>query len=220
MRGVTEAAAKTVLEVRSCGDDGPELPVLGMGRWSFGGSDYWGKQDQDEVHEIVEFAISQGCNYFDTAETCNERRSEISLGLALEGKRDKTIIGSKVSPHNSTPALLRKHCEASLRRLATDYVDVYMVHWPINTNSIRHFTDDQSVIENPPGMEDAFHTLEALKSEGKVRSYCVSNFGTTQLSEVLRAGDPVMARKAKNLLCKILLRNSCGSPRKSENRCT
>ena len=81
--------------------------------------------------------------------------------------------------------MLRAHCEDSLRRLQTDYIDLYMVHWPITRYSV----------------EDAFATLRALQSEGKIRSIGVSNFGVQQLSEALTTG----ARIDVNQLCYNLL---------------
>jgi aryl-alcohol dehydrogenase-like predicted oxidoreductase len=118
----------------------------------------------------------------------NAGASETSLGLALRGRRDRAIIGTKVSPANTAPAVLREHCEASLHRLRTDYLDVYMVHWPIHADSIRHFTSDEAVIRNPPRTDEAFLTLAALQREGKIRHIGVSNFGVKQMDEVLALG--------------------------------
>lgn len=164
------------------------LPALGLGTWSFGGGDYWGPQDQGEVDQVVGQALDFGINYFDTAEMYNAGRSEASLGHALQGRRDGAVIGSKVSPSHTAPAELRTRCEASLRRLRTDYLDLYMVHWPIHPNSIRHFTEDPAILRNPPRTEDAFLTLAALQAEGKIRHIGVSNFGVRQLTEVLALG--------------------------------
>ncbi len=95
------------------------LSRLGIGCWSFGGGegDYWGAQDQKEVEALVETALDLGITYFDTAEMYNEGRSEEALGRALKSRRGEAIIGSKVLPNHASPELLRRHCEASLRRL-------------------------------------------------------------------------------------------------------
>ncbi len=161
---------------------------MGLGTWSFGGGTYWGPQDQGDVDAVVGRALELGVTYFDTAEMYNAGASESSLGLALRGRRDRAIIGSKVSPANAAPAVLREHCEASLRRLETDFIDVYMVHWPIHADSIRHFTNDEAVIRNPPRTDEAFLTLAALQREGKIRHIGVSNFGVKQMDEVLALG--------------------------------
>jgi aryl-alcohol dehydrogenase-like predicted oxidoreductase len=159
---------------------------LGLGCWSFGGGDYWGPADQGEINEVVRFAVEHGCNYFDTAEMYNNGGSESSLGLALRGiPRSKVLIGSKINPSNVQPRTLVEHCEASLRRLETDYLDLYMVHWPITPHSIRHFTKEPIPT---PSVPDAFATLMKLKQQGKIRHIGVSNFGRAKLDEALATG--------------------------------
>jgi aryl-alcohol dehydrogenase-like predicted oxidoreductase len=159
------------METRKCGQSGLALSILGIGAWSFGGGedDYWGPQDERDVAAVVGGALDAGVNYFDTAEGYNEGRSEESLGRALGKRRGEALIGSKVSPANCAPATLREHCEASLRRLGTDYLDLYMVHWPITDTPV----------------DDAFATLQALQAEGKIRAIGVSNFGVKHLTEAL-----------------------------------
>jgi aryl-alcohol dehydrogenase-like predicted oxidoreductase len=173
---------------RAARDSALRLPELGLGTWAFGGGNYWGPQAQADVDEVVALALDLGVTYFDTAEMYNEGASEISLGRALQGRRDRALIGSKVSPSNAYPAKLRACCEASLLRLGTDHLDLYMVHWPIHANSVRHFTSDPAVIAQPPTVSDAFFTLAALQREGKIRHIGVSNFGVRQLQEVLDLG--------------------------------
>jgi myo-inositol catabolism protein IolS len=176
------------METRACGDSGLTLPAMGLGTWSFGGGEYWGPQSQSDVDGVVSRALELGVTYFDTAEMYNAGASETSLGLALQGRRDRAIIGSKVSPAHAAPLVLREHCEASLRRLRTDYIDLYMVHWPIHADSIRHFTNDEAVSRNPPRTDEAFLTLAALQREGKIRHIGVSNFGMKQMDEILALG--------------------------------
>jgi myo-inositol catabolism protein IolS len=186
---------------RSCGRSGLRLPILGIGCWSFGGGDYWGEQDQTDVDSIVAAALDMGCNYFDTAEVYNDGRSEIALGAALKGCRTKAIIGSKVSPDNTHPAALRSHCEASLRRLNTDYIDLYMVHWPINPVSLKHYTNKEVSTDSLPDTRAAFETLAALKQEGKIRHVGVSNFGPRQIAEI-NDYEIVANELCYNLLCR------------------
>jgi len=162
-----------MIERRPFGASGITLPVVGIGCWAYGGGDYWGPQDQKDVDAVVARALDQGMNYFDTAEAYNEGRSEEALGRALQGRRKEAIIGTKVFPTNAEePSVLRQHCEASLRRLQTDYIDIYMVHWPL---------EDRFV-------EDAFATLSALQAEGRIRSIGASNFGVRQLQAALATG--------------------------------
>jgi len=171
------------METRQCGRSDLELSVLGAGCWAFGGGEYWGDQNQKDVDEVVNRSLDLGINYFDTAEVYNKGASEKSLGLALQSRRDEAVIGSKISPSNCYPDVLRKHCDASLRRLRTDRIDLYMVHWPIHPHSIRHFTEDEAVINNPPSVDDAFAALMDLRDGGKVRYVGVSNFGVIRLAE-------------------------------------
>jgi myo-inositol catabolism protein IolS len=173
------------MEKRRCGKSDIQISVLGIGCWSYGGGDYWGPQSQSDVDAVVHKALDLGINYFDSAEAYNEGRSEESLGKALKGRRGEAVIGTKISPSNTQPSVLRSHCEASMRRLQTDYIDIYMVHWPITRYSV----------------EDAFATLMELQSEGKVRSIGVSNFGVQQLTQALSTG----ARIDVNQLCYNLL---------------
>ena len=174
------------MERRKCGSTGLELPALGVGCWAFGGGEYWGSQDQSDVDAVVRGAIDAGCDYFDTAEAYNNGASESSLGVAIKGLRARAIIGTKVSPSNCYPAALREHCEASLRRLGTDYIDLYMIHWPIHPHSIRHFSQDEQVINNPPSLAEAFDTLARLRQEGKIRHVGVSNFGVDRMAEAMK----------------------------------
>lgn len=177
------------MERRLCGDSGLELSIVGLGCWAFGGGKYWGEVEQSRVNMIVRQAIDLGVNYFDTAEVYNDGRSEESLGKALRRiGREKVIIGSKIAPSNTTPDTLRKHCEASLTRLGTDYIDIYMVHWPIKSHSIRHFTDNEYLIENPPSVDEAYDTLISLQAEGKIRHIGVSNFAVSRMEEAADTG--------------------------------
>lgn len=182
-------SAVAALPVRRCGAADLDLPVLGLGCWAFGGGDYWGPQSQDDVDAIVRHAVDHGCNFFDTAEAYNGGASERSLGQALRGiPRDRVIVGTKISPSHTAPADVVAHCEASLRRLQTDYIDVYMVHWPITAHSIRHFSREATTV---PSVSEAFAALDALRRAGKIRHIGVSNFGRRQLDEALATGVPI-----------------------------
>jgi len=183
------------VETRQLGSSDLRLSVFGMGCWQYGGGKYWGAQAQKDVDETVAQAIELGINYFDTAEVYNEGGSERSLGVALKGKRDKAIIGTKISPSHASPEKLRQHCEMSLRRLGTDYIDLYMLHWPVERHAMAHFTDDQTVLDHPPDLADVFDTLHRLRDEGKIRQIGVSNHGIVQMEEVKRARGSFVANE-------------------------
>lgn len=174
------------MESRRCGTSDLTLSAVGLGCWSFGGGAYWGGCDQADADAVVRRAIELGVTYFDAAEAYNEGRSEASLGKALAGvPRDRIIIGTKVSPSNCYARTLPAHCEASLRRLGVEYIDLYMIHWPIHPHSIRHFTNDEDVLRTPPTTAEAFAALRALRDQGKIRHIGVSNFAEPRLEEAL-----------------------------------
>lgn len=174
------------MECRECGHSGLRLSALGLGCWSFGGGAYWGDCDQADADAVVRRAVELGVTYFDAAEAYNAGRSEESLGRALRGVlRDSAIVGTKVSPSNCYASTLPQHCEASLRRLGLECIDLYMIHWPIHSHSIRHFTNDEAVIRNPPTMHEALGTLARLRQQGKIRYIGVSNFAEARLEEAL-----------------------------------
>ncbi len=188
------------MQKRKCRNANIDLSVLGTGCWTFGGGNYWGDQNQKDVTEVVHASVDLGINYFDTAEVYNEGRSETSLGEAIKGiSRDKIVIGTKVSTSNCYKDTLIKHCEGSLKRLQTDYIDLYMIHWPIHPNSISHFTNDPEIIENPPKTHEAIEALRILKQQGKIREYGVSNYGKGRM-EGLPTGEVAVNQLPYNLL--------------------
>jgi aryl-alcohol dehydrogenase-like predicted oxidoreductase len=190
------------MEKRVCKNSSLEFSILGTGCWAFGGGEYWGDQNQKDVNNVVHASVNMGINYFDTAEAYNEGRSESSLGEAIIGiPRDRLLIGTKVIPSNCYKETLIEHCEASLKRLQTDYIDLYMVHWPLDPHSIRHFTKDIRIIENPPEILEAIETLQELKQQGKIRNFGVSNFSCNRLKK-LPLEEIAVNELPYNLLCR------------------
>lgn len=181
-----------------------QLSLFGLGCWAFGGGDYWGSNhDQKEVNKVVHAAADLGVNYFDSAEVYNEGRSETSLGLAIKDlSRDQLIVGTKIAPSHCFPGQISKHCEASLKRLNTDYIDIYMLHWPIHPHSIRHYTDDETIINNPPSVEEAMEGLLTLQKEGKIRYIGVSNHSASRLESFPEKDSIVINELPYNLLCR------------------
>lgn len=171
------------LQMRTCGQSDIEISPMGIGCWSFGGGEYWGPQAQSDVTAVAHAALDAGINFFDTAEGYNEGRSEEALGVALKDRRPEAIIGTKVG--SPDPAKIRDRCVASLRRLQTDYIDIYMIHWHHDK-----FPIDESMAE-----------LTKLKEDGLIRAIGVSNFGLEQLTEALDTGTNIIV----NQLCYNLL---------------
>jgi len=173
------------VEKRALGGSDLEVSVFGLGCWPLGGGEGWEDTDEREAIATIHAALDHGVTFFDTAEGYNAGGSEEVVGKALRDRRDQAIIATKISPSNAEPATLRAHCEDSLRRLQTDYIDLYQVHWPIED----------------PMVEDAFATLRDLRDEGKVRYIGVSNHGVEQLSRAIATDSDIVC----NQLCYNLL---------------
>ena len=160
------------METRPLGSSEMRTSVFGLGCWPMGGGPGWGDHDEKEIIATVHAALDRGVNFFDSAEGYNDGKSEEVLGKALVGHRHSALIATKISPGNAEPETLRAHCEASLRRLRTDVIDLYQVHWPVAA----------------PSVDGAFAALADLRDEGKVRAVAVSNHGVKQLTHVLATG--------------------------------
>ena len=154
------------------GRSGLQVSVLALGCWALGGGSGWGEQDEGEAIATIHAALDHGINFLDTAEAYAGGRSEEVVGKALRGRREEAILATKISPGHCDPDEIASYCEASLRRLGTDYIDHYVVHWPITAYPV----------------DDAFAALQELKQQGKIRSIGVSNFGVEQLGEALGTG--------------------------------
>ena len=154
-----------MMEYRRLGQSELEVSTIGFGCWGIAGGSMWGDQDEAQSIAALRAAVDEGITFFDTAEAYGDGYSEEIVGRALVGLRDRVILATKVSPAHLEPTQLKASCEASLRRLGTDCIDLYQIHWP-----------------DPPGDPDAVTaTLEALRSEGKIRYAGVSNFGPVDL---------------------------------------
>ena len=176
------------MEYRKLGKSGIKVSTVSAGCWSFGGGGYWGPQEQSDVEKVVNRALDEGVNFFDTAELYNNGESERSLGKALGERRRDAVICSKVSPNNGYYGTIIEHCNATLKRLGTDYLDIYMLHWPINYRAVLHFTSDKDILANPPRIEETMAAMEELKKQGTIRGVGISNFGPLQMKEALVTG--------------------------------
>lgn len=136
----------------------------------------WGDVKESELIEAVHTAIDQGINFFDTADTYGLGQSEITLGKAIKGKREDVIIASKFGVrvsdgktcYDNSSAWIREALEASLKRLGTDYIDLYQVHYRDGNTPI----------------DEVINTLENLKEKGYIRSYGCSNIKTDDIFEL------------------------------------
>ena len=142
------------------------------------GGHAWGKTDETELIDAVCFGVERGINFFDTADVYGLGKAEELLGKALQGKRDKVIIASKFGVRrtedntktffDNSPSWIRQAGEGSLRRLQTDYLDVYQIH----------------DLDGVTPVEEVVGTLEKLKQDGKVRYYGLSNISAEDIGKL------------------------------------
>jgi diketogulonate reductase-like aldo/keto reductase len=144
--------------------DGRTVPALGQGSARL----TKGRHPEAAVIEALRTGISLGMNLIDTAELYG---SEELIGRAISGQRDKVFLVSKVWPTHVAGDGIARACEASLKRLGTDYLDLYLLHWPQKSVGISHVVA-------------AFEDLVAKK---KIRSWGVSNFGVREMEDLFRA---------------------------------
>jgi len=161
------------MRYRKLGRTDIEVSVICQGCWSIVGKDMtWGGNVLDDSIAAIRASLDAGVNFFDTAPGYGAGESEEILARALEGVRDDVVIATKVSPGDLEPKKLKAACEGSLRRLKTDYIDLYQIHWPSKDVPIA----------------DTLGAMEQLKQAGKIRAVGVSNFGVSYMADLLEAG--------------------------------
>jgi len=175
------------MEYRRLGSTGIGVSVLGFGTWGLGGDSY-GDVDDAVSERALRVAQEAGINFFDTADLYGGGHSEEVLGRTFASLRDRVVIATKGGtlphrgfhmPQDFSPSYLTSALEASLRRLGTDYVDLYQLHSP-----------PIDVLEKEPGIVE---TLERLRREGKIRSYGISVRSPDEgVTAVKRWGFPVV----------------------------
>jgi len=170
---------------RQLGRSGLKVPPLCFGTGTFGGNnDFWkgfGESDVAEATRLVDMCIAGGVPFFDTADIYSVGRSEEILGQALQGKRSRVLVSTKATfamsdaPNDvgSSRHHLLAACEASLRRLGTDYIDIYHLHG----------------FDALTPVEETLSTLDTLVKQGKVRYIACSNFSGWHLMKSLAVSD-------------------------------
>ncbi|GAB4031418.1 aldo/keto reductase [Spirosoma jeollabukense] len=173
------------MEYRQLGASGLQVPVLSLGTATFGGGNQffkaWGSTQVDEATQMVNLCLDAGVNLFDTADVYSDGLSEEILGKAITGLRDKVLISTKATftfgegPNNQGSSRFRllKQCESSLKRLKTDYIDIYHMHG----------------FDGVTPVEETLRALDDLVQSGKVRYIACSNFSGWHLMKSLAVSE-------------------------------
>jgi aryl-alcohol dehydrogenase-like predicted oxidoreductase len=165
------------MQTKRLGNSDMEITSMGVGAWAMGGGGWafaWGPQDDDESIAAIHEALDRGVNWIDTAAVYGLGHSEEVVARALEGRSNRPYVFTKCERiwnekreiQKSLKAdSIRRECEASLRRLKVDAIDLYQIHWP----------------EPEEDIEEGWGAMAKLKEEGKVRWIGVSNFNKAQM---------------------------------------
>jgi diketogulonate reductase-like aldo/keto reductase len=143
---------------------GQAIPVLGMGTWQMG------ENDRDRPSEVaaLRHGLELGLSLIDTAEMYGEGGAELVIAEAIAGRRADVFLTSKVYPHNASMKGTIAACERSLKRLNTDYLDLYLLHW-----------------RSSVPLDETLGAFQKLHQAGKIRSYGVSNFDTQDMKKAV-----------------------------------
>ncbi len=172
------------MQTRQLGNSDLNITPMGFGAWAIGGGDWafaWGAQDDSESVAAIHEALDLGINWIDTAAVYGLGHSEEVVAKALQGVAKRPYVFTKCArAWNDQRQIvkclnaksIRAECEASLKRLKVDVIDLYQVHWP----------------EPPEDIDEGWQTVVSLKKEGKVRWIGVSNFSAEQMEQISRFG--------------------------------
>jgi aryl-alcohol dehydrogenase-like predicted oxidoreductase len=173
------------MEYRQLGRSGLKVPVLSLGTGTFGGTSEffqrWGQTDVAQAKRMIDLCLDAGVNLFDTADVYSQGVSEEILGQALRGRRDQVLISTKATfamgdgenEVGSSRYHLIRACEASLKRLGTDYIDVYFMHG----------------FDALTPVDETLRALDDLVTSGKIAYIGASNFSGWQLMKSLATSD-------------------------------
>lgn len=186
------------MQKRQLGSSDLMITPIGIGQWAMGGGGWafsWGAQDDSESIAAIHAGLDAGMNWIDTAPVYGLGHAEEVLGAAMHGMAEKPYIFTKCERcwdekgqifKSLKRDSLRKECEASLRRLRVEVIDLYQIHWP----------------EPDEDIEEGWETLIRLKEEGKVRHIGVSNFSVSQMRRIAPMGHITSLQPPYNLLAR------------------
>lgn len=182
------------MQYRPLGKTGILASAVALGTWAIGGGSWWGDSDDNESIRAIQAAIDEGITMIDTAPVYGWGHSEEILGKAIRGKREKVILSTKCGlwwkDHRGTPffemegkqvrrcllpVTIREEVEDSLRRIGTDYIDLYHTHW-------------QSLEPDKYPIDETMQCLMRLKEEGKIRAIGASNADLAHIKQYQASG--------------------------------
>lgn len=177
---------------RELGSTGIKISVIGYGAWKLAGKG-WPGVNLREAERAFAYSVDNGINLVDTAPVYGFGTSEETVGRLISGKRKQIFLASKCGlvwsgrgavAHDLSSASIRRECEDSLRRLQTDYIDLYQTHWP----------------DSDTPLEDTFDQMLRLKEEGKIRHIGVCNETAERLERIIRIAPVVSVQNKFNYL--------------------
>ena len=184
------------MQTRQLGNSDLKITPLGIGAWAMGGSGWafsWGPQDDDDSIAAIRAGVEAGLNWIDTAAVYGLGHSEEVVGRAVDGISPKPYLFTKCertwdADGNIVKSLKRdsiqRECEASLKRLNTDRIDLYQIHWP----------------EPDEDLEEGWEALVRLKDAGKIRNIGVSNCNASQLERISAIAKPASLQPPYSLV--------------------
>ena len=187
------------METRKLGNSDLQITPVGFGAWAIGGSGWdfaWGHQEDEDSIAAIHRSLELGVNWIDTAAVYGVGHSEEVVAQALKDWRGlrpyvftKCVLRWDDQGHvtqNHTAASIRRECEDSLRRLQTNVIDLYQMHWP--------------PADNGSSLEEAWQAMLALQKEGKVRWIGVSNFDVAQIKRAEKIATPASLQPPYSLI--------------------
>jgi aryl-alcohol dehydrogenase-like predicted oxidoreductase len=174
-----------MMKSQQLGQSDLTITRIGIGAWAIGGGRWefaWGSQDDEQSIAAIRAGLDLGINWIDTAAVYGLGHSEVIVGRAVRGLPRRPYIFTKCSlvwdesgniSHNLQAASIRRECEASLKRLGMDAIELYQIHWPAWKGAPES--------ASPGSIEEAVGALSKLKDEGKIRHIGVSNFNVQQI---------------------------------------
>ena len=194
------------MKMMTIGKSGIEASAIGLGAWAIGGDSNWGPNDDTESIKTIHRARELGITLLDTAPAYGLGHSEEVVGKALKGRRDQYVLATKCGirwdideggvlmerdgvkiVRNATPERLAEEIEISLKRLQTDYLDLYIVHW-------------QATEDYPFPISDTMGFLMELKKQGKIRAIGASNLNRDQFMQYVNNGELDLIQEKYSML--------------------